>query len=118
MARANRRRWRMRHKPLEISTVRVRWLRVNVSENTHLDRWRGMLNAEEVARADRFHFPADRAVFTAAHALVRSMLSEMTGQSISSWAFVNGAFGKPALAGVGAVYGLHFNISHTRELVA
>jgi 4'-phosphopantetheinyl transferase len=71
-----------------------------------------------LSQADKYHFAADRNSYTAAHALVRSMLSEATGQSTSTWRFVRGAFGKPGLAADFRKSNLHFNISHTRGLVA
>jgi 4'-phosphopantetheinyl transferase len=77
-----------------------------------------MLDAEELIRADRYHFAADRNSYTAAHALLRSMLSEATGISTNLWRFVTGEFGKPALAADFRECNLHFNISHTRGLVA
>ena len=100
---------------LDSDTVRVRWL---VVENTpDLARWRGMLDPDELVRADRFHFASDRNIYTAAHALLRFMLSEATGIS-RSLAFRAGEFGKPALAANFHECNLHFNISHTRGLVA
>jgi 4'-phosphopantetheinyl transferase len=101
---------------LDSDTVRVRWL---VVENTpHLARWRGMLDPDELVRADRYHFASDRNIYTAAHALLRFMLSEATGISTKLWRFVTGEFGKPALAANFHECNLHFNISHTRGLVA
>jgi 4'-phosphopantetheinyl transferase len=99
-------------------TVRIRWLVVKSEDMPRLSRWRGMLDAEELIRADRYHFAADRNSYTAAHALLRSMLSEATGISTNLWRFVTGEFGKPALAADFRECNLHFNISHTRGLVA
>ena len=100
------------------STVRVRWLVVAAEDTPHLSRWRDMLDPAELVRADRYHFAADRNTYTAAHALLRFMLSEATGVSTSQWRFVTGEFGKPALAPDFRECKLHFNISHTRGLVA
>jgi hypothetical protein len=88
----------MTPEPLDSDTVRVRWLPVEASDAVRLSRWRGMLDAEELARADRFHFASDRDTFTAAHALARTMLSDATGLPIATWRYVTGKFGKPALA--------------------
>jgi 4'-phosphopantetheinyl transferase len=84
----------------------------------NLTHWRGMLNAEETARADRFHFAADRDSFIGAHALARAMLSDATGLGTEVWQFQSGAFGKPAIAGEQAKTGLQFSISHTRGCAA
>ncbi len=74
-----------------------------------------LLDGEERDRASRFVFERDRAHFVAAHALKRRMLTSVCGGDPTSWAFVKGRNGKPALAGR-----LHpfFNISHCRGLVA
>jgi 4'-phosphopantetheinyl transferase len=91
---------------------------VEAGENLHLARWRTMLDPEEVARADRYHFAVDRDSYTAAHALVRFMLSKATGLSTKAWRYVVGEFGKPALAADLASLNLHFSISHTNEMIA
>ena len=98
--------------------MRVRWLVVEAEDTPHLARWRSMLNPEELARADRYHFAADSNIYTAAHALARFMLSEATGLSTRTWRYVAGEFGKPALAAEFSKWNLYFNISHTRGLAA
>jgi len=108
----------MTPEPLDSNTVRVRWLPVEASDAVCLSRWRGMLDAEEMARADRYHFASNRDTFTAAHALVRRMLSDATGLPTATWRYVTGKFGKPALAVDCPGGGLRFNISHTRGFVA
>jgi 4'-phosphopantetheinyl transferase len=45
-------------------------------------------------------------------------LSESTGLPTATWRYVAGEFGKPALAADCSGSGLHFNIAHTRGLVA
>jgi len=69
----------MTPEPLESDTMRVRWLSVEAGATVHLSRLRGMLDAEELVRADRYRFSSDRNTFTAAHALARRMLSAATG---------------------------------------
>jgi len=108
----------MRPYPLEKATVQLRWLQVRQDDLGHVPRWRAVLDATELARADRFVFAADRESFIAAHALVRSMLSEATGRPPASWRFAAGPFGKPAVHADGFPITLGFNISHTRGFVA
>jgi len=98
--------------------VRLRWLSIDEEALAHLPRWRAMLDRDETARADRFHFAEDRNTFIAAHALVRAMLSEVTGLPTATWHYIIGPFGKPAIAPGCCDEGLHFNISHTRGLAA
>jgi 4'-phosphopantetheinyl transferase len=76
------------------------------------------LDASEIARADSFHFVADRDAYIAAHALLRTMLSEAAGLHPASWRYVEGAHGKPAIASGCGDRSVQFNISHTRGLVA
>jgi 4'-phosphopantetheinyl transferase len=99
---------------LPADTVRLRWLSTAAADPARIGRWRTMLDEDERARADRFRFAADRDTFTAAHALMRWMLSAATGMPFNLLHYVTGPHGKPALpAG-----GLHFNLSHTRGFVA
>lgn len=108
----------MARHPLDSDTVRIRWLRPGTCDDGRPAGWRTMLDAEELARADRFRFAVDRDTFIAAHALTRAMLGEATGVPADALRYVPGPFGKPALAPGNGVEGLHFNISHTRGLVA
>jgi AAA domain-containing protein len=58
----------MTPEPLDRDTVRVRWLRVEAGcQAVYLQRWRSMLDVEELVRANQFHFDTDRNTFTAAH---------------------------------------------------
>jgi phosphopantetheinyl transferase len=82
-------------RPLETNAVRVRWLLLSAAKAEHLSFWRRMLNEDKRHRADRLHFPVDRVAFTAAHALTRAMLSEVTGKPSTAWRFVEGKYGRP-----------------------
>ncbi len=104
--------------PLDPGNVRLRWLRTEDIETQPIERWSGLLSAFEQDRAMRFRHREDRAAYVAAHALLRLMLSEALGGDPRAWAFETGPTGKPALAAVHRRPRLHFNISHTRGLVA
>jgi len=67
------------------------------------------LSADEAARARRFVFERDRHRFIAAHAALRQVLGQHSGQAGERLRFVAGRFGKPALASAD----LHFNLSHS-----
>ncbi len=76
----------------------------------------GWLSKEERARANRYRRPGDGARYRATRALVRGVLSGLTGQSASALAFVELAHGRPALStGTG---GLDFNASRSRAWLA
>jgi 4'-phosphopantetheinyl transferase len=104
--------------PLEADTVRVRWLATDGRSRAHMPRWRGLLDDEERARADRFRFVKDRDAFIAAHALLRSMLSEAAGSPPGAWRYSLGRYGKPALAEGHRAGGLRFSLAHTHGLAA
>ncbi|RZL94309.1 MAG: 4'-phosphopantetheinyl transferase superfamily protein [Variovorax sp.] len=69
------------------------------------------LSEAEWERARRFVFKRDRQRFVAAHAALRSLLSDRTGVPGSLLDFRIGAFGKPALVEPACV---HFNLSHSQ----
>lgn len=104
--------------PLHTDVVRVRWLPVSRCHAEDLSRWRGMLDTDELVQAERFIFAADREAYTAAHALLRAMLSAASGLPTATWRFAQCLFGKPILVAEGTGKGLRFNLSHTRGLVA
>jgi 4'-phosphopantetheinyl transferase len=83
-----------------------------------LEYWRDPLDAEELARAARFYFDPDRAVYLAAHWLLRTALAEAGTWPAAAWRFVRGAHGKPRLDPACGHAELSFNLSHTKGLVA
>lgn len=72
-----------------------------------------MLSPEEQSRADRFLRDQDRSVYTAAHALLRLMLSQRLPRSPR---FRTNAWGKPEVADLAGA--LQFNLTHTNGLAA
>lgn len=78
-----------------------------------LARYNAVLNPEEAARRDRFHFEKHRHQFLVARALVRSTLSLYHPDiQPAEWQFAANAYGRPRIAGAGAGT-LDFNLSHT-----
>lgn len=80
--------------------------------------WRACLDDHERARADRFYFEPDRAIYTAAHWLLRQALSEAAPLPPDAWRFTAERYGKPRIDPALGPLGLGFNLSHTRGLVA
>lgn len=80
---------------------------------------RAWLSDDERRRADRFVHDRDRVTYTAAHALVRAVLSEHGTAPRADWRFRENRHGCPFVvdeqAGTPA---LSFNLSHTTGLVA
>ena len=73
------------------------------------------LSADETARAARFRNPGDGTRWARSRFAVRAILAHCTGCAPHDVAFVHNAFGKPALAGTGAI---HFNLSHSGDVAA
>lgn len=91
----------------------------------HLDVWRirldifgdrlrrleAALSAEERERAARFHFPADRDRFIAAHGCLRDVLARYLRVPPDRLTFSVKEYGKPALQD----HALEFNLSHSGD---
>lgn len=78
---------------------------------------RDLLDEDERARADRFHFPRHGRRFTNARAALRRTLGALLGEEPAGLEFEYGERGKPLLP---AHAGVHFNLSHSgdRALIA
>jgi 4'-phosphopantetheinyl transferase len=103
--------------PPDPDEVVVCWMDVRGLSPGTVDRWHARLDVDRQERADRFRFARDRAVYVAAHALERLLLTTATGLPYAELRFVTGPHGKPEL-GPTPGCDLHFNLSHTRGLVA
>ena len=77
-----------------------------------------VLSSDERARYERFRLDGDRHEFAAAHALLRTTLSEFDRIGPRDWRFDAGSHGKPVLAPGLSALPLSFNLSHARGLVA
>ena len=84
-----------------------------------LSRFREILSPADLQRADRFHFEKHRTRFVAAHAILRKILAQYleNGTGGKSLEFKIGSHGKPALTGPAALCGLHFNLTHSEDLM-
>lgn len=71
-----------------------------------------LLSADELARANSFHFPRDQRRFVVAHASLRGILAGYIDSPPCDVRFTTGAYGKPYLESGE----LHFNLSHSDEL--
>jgi len=83
-----------------------------------LERYPALLSADETARLHRFHFPKDKHRYLVTRALVRAVLSFYADISPSEWRFASNYYGRPSISNEGgAVRDLHFNTSHSSDLV-
>jgi 4'-phosphopantetheinyl transferase len=95
------------------------WSSSDTAEGTRLQHYRSLLPDDELQRAQRFVFEADRVRFIKARALVRTMLSEYVPLAPRAWRFRIEAYGRPEVAELPArAPALRFNLSHTKGLVA
>jgi 4'-phosphopantetheinyl transferase len=76
-----------------------------------------LLSAEEHARLACFHLLGDRQRFLLARGLLRLLVGAFLDTPAESVGFGRGSFGKPFVVPVAGVPPLHFNVSHSGELV-
>ncbi len=93
-------------------------MQIDAAPAATVTNWRACLDDAERARADRFHFEADRITYTAAHWLLRNALAATGGLPPARWRFAREDNGKPQIDPALDRPGLQFNLSHTRGLVA
>jgi len=94
---------------LHAGEVHVWALPVDAFERDH-----ALLAPEEQARAARFRFDADRALYIAGRAGARRLIGAYADLDAAAVRFVAGEHGKPTLEG--SASSLHFNWSHSGEL--
>lgn len=97
--------------------VLVRWMSVDGVPAATVARWREVLHPDELARAERFRFDADRTAYIGVHALLRSVLADVGPYPAGDWRFVTEPGGKPGVDPALAS-SLRFNLSRCRGLVA
>jgi 4'-phosphopantetheinyl transferase len=82
----------------------------------YLQRLRGTLTADEISRAERFHFQRDRDRFIAGRGLLRAILSRYLDIGPDEMRFGYGPYGKPELISATYTQPFLFNLSHSRDL--
>ena len=78
-----------------------------------VERFRDLLQRDEISRADRFHFERDRNHFVIARGFFRRLLGHYLQTDPKQLRFSYGAYGKPALNGEFRESPLRFNMSHS-----
>lgn len=102
--------------PQEIEVWLVRPESLPMEEVQH--RCFPLLSEEERQRSQRFHFDHDRTHYLAAHAMLRLCLGHHLACAPQQVQMATGHNGKPELSGKFFGVPLHFNLSHTRGMVA
>lgn len=93
------------------------WLASYKKFHAQLSELRDLLNVDEAKKAARFYFEKDRERFIVTHGLLRKLLAGYTNISSAQLDFQYNAYGKPALASSFQKEPLHFNLSHTQDLI-
>jgi 4'-phosphopantetheinyl transferase len=75
------------------------------------------LSPDERNRAMRFHFERDRNRFVAGRGLLRAILGSYLKVDPAELHFAYNPRGKPTLTGLPEHCGLHFNLSHSNDLI-
>jgi len=88
---------------------------VSTSKLGNLEKLAEVLSPEESARAEKFHFEADRRAFVICRGTLRRLISFYTGLDARRIGFRVGPQGKPSLKEEHAS-GLRFNVSHSGEI--
>ncbi len=86
----------------------------DVAENINHER---LLSSEEKERSEKFVYQKDRDLFIFSHGMLRNILAGYTGCSPIELQFTANAYGKPSLVLPAEGQGLHFNLTHSRDVV-
>ena len=77
---------------------------------------RNILDREEIARMERFHFQEHRHLFLVSHLLVRTALSHYSALPPGAWRFINNENGRPLIDPATEPVSLSFSLAHTAGL--
>jgi 4'-phosphopantetheinyl transferase len=102
--------------PLSNNTLHI-WQAELSADEAQLAAYHALLNADEQQRAARFYFAKHRRRYTVAHALTRCILARYLNLSPQSIVYQVQARGKPQVSDSQNSELLHFNLSHSHELM-
>lgn len=104
--------WQSRPEVLELSRDTVDVWRLGLEQPTRLvEQSREVLTHDERARADRFRFARDHDAYTLTRGALRRLLGAYLGVEPADVAFVEGKYGKPAVA----EHPIAFNVTHSHK---
>jgi 4'-phosphopantetheinyl transferase len=89
----------------------------HVLSDANLRQFSQVLAVDEQERAQRFRSESHRQQFIAARGLLRILLGAYLERDPAQIQFVYGAYGKPLLNASSPSQALHFNLSHSHEMV-
>lgn len=101
-------------KSLALASNEVQLWRVDLAAIRHEEvRWRELLSDDEIARAERFHFPTDRQNFAAGRAWLRMILAGYLCTDPKTLIFAYAKNEKPYLAPPFDRHAVDFNLAHS-----
>ena len=99
---------------LPANEIHLWLLEVEQDNPIHDATGEALLSTEELARAARFRFPADRRLYRVSHAFLRETLGSYLNRPPAELEFIAGSHGRPEL-----ISGeLRFNLTHTKGFTA
>jgi 4'-phosphopantetheinyl transferase len=93
------------------------WIATLPVDQRGYDLLTGSLDPAERSRADRYHYQSDRQQFVFARGLLRTLLGSYLGLPASQVKFEYQPGGKPVVPSSASDRGLHFNLSHSTDLI-
>jgi len=108
--------WLRTQSPLSFPLGRVDVWRLLLDEPPTEDSDATILSSDEVERASRFHFEADRIHFTRCRSALRRLLAGYLAIPAPEIGFEYQASGKPQLMAAQNPHGLQFNVSHSANM--
>jgi 4'-phosphopantetheinyl transferase len=98
--------------------VKIWWMELGSLSAETAAQWYVCLDSTERARSSRFRLLEDRLTYIAAHWLLRTALSAISGNSSTDWRFVVEKHGKPRIDPQAGLPEYEFSLSHARGFVA
>ena len=109
--------WRQSVPGEMVSSNEVHVWRANLDfSSLQIENPEGILSADELARAGKFHFERDQMRFIAARGILRTILGHYLGKKPNKICFEYTSFGKPVLATIPGNDAISFNVSHSGEI--
>ena len=101
------------HPAILQNTIHVWRVSLDVDADA-IAKYRALLSADEVVKADKYYFERDRRKYTVARGMLRTLLARYLSANARDFVFAYGEHGKPSLAQNAE---LNFNISRPFQLV-
>jgi 4'-phosphopantetheinyl transferase len=75
-----------------------------------------LLNEEEIIRANKFHFEADKERFICSRGILKLLINAYIKIPLTNISFIKNNFGKPELSKMQNSIQLNFNVSHSKNI--